>query len=245
MKLGRAWRAGAAVALAGAALLPACSRRKPAEVNDIVPSFAVNRARRRWAAPSRSPTPGRSSRPPRSSPRTTARSSTSSTRTASCSSRTTTCPTPPPSAWEPGKTYTLHPHQVHPHLSLRRATCEVRMGLYPVRARASASALKGEDAGLREYRWPRWSCCRRPRTSSSSTRRAGTAPSPRRRTPASSAPGPRRTRSSPSRTPRRTSSSTWRRTRTTRPSTQPPVLTLAVGGKTGRRGPDRRTPRSS
>src|SRR5712691_9356832 len=43
MMLGRAWRKGALVALAGATLLPACSRRKPAEVNDITPSFSVNR----------------------------------------------------------------------------------------------------------------------------------------------------------------------------------------------------------
>src|SRR5439155_1479683 len=43
MKLRRAWRAGAAVALAGAALLPACGRRRKAEVNAIVPSFTVSR----------------------------------------------------------------------------------------------------------------------------------------------------------------------------------------------------------
>src|SRR6185436_16991952 len=43
MKLRRAWTAGAAVALAGASLLPACSRRKQAEVNAIVPSFTVSR----------------------------------------------------------------------------------------------------------------------------------------------------------------------------------------------------------
>ena len=45
MRLGRSWRTAAVVSLAALALLPACSRRKPAEVNDIVPKFEVNRAR--------------------------------------------------------------------------------------------------------------------------------------------------------------------------------------------------------
>src|SRR3954467_7827788 len=45
MMLGRSWRTAAVVSLAALALLPACSRRKPAEVNDIVPKFEVNRSR--------------------------------------------------------------------------------------------------------------------------------------------------------------------------------------------------------
>ena len=45
MRLGRSWRTAAVVSLAALALLPACNRRKPAEVNDIVPKFEVNRAR--------------------------------------------------------------------------------------------------------------------------------------------------------------------------------------------------------
>ena len=45
MRLGRSWRTAAVVSLAALALLPACNRRKPAEVNDIVPKFEVNRPR--------------------------------------------------------------------------------------------------------------------------------------------------------------------------------------------------------
>ena len=49
MNLGRSSRMRAWALLGVAALLPslvACGRRKPTEVNDITPSFAVNRERR-------------------------------------------------------------------------------------------------------------------------------------------------------------------------------------------------------
>jgi hypothetical protein len=45
MRVGRSWRTAAVVSLAALALLPACNRRKPAEVNDIIPKFEVNRPR--------------------------------------------------------------------------------------------------------------------------------------------------------------------------------------------------------
>jgi hypothetical protein len=48
MQLGRSGRRILVAALAAAALLPtlnACRRRKPAEVNDIVPSFTINSPR--------------------------------------------------------------------------------------------------------------------------------------------------------------------------------------------------------
>src|SRR5438445_207118 len=45
MNLGRSWRTAAVVSLAALALLPACRRRKPAEVNDIVPKVEFNRPR--------------------------------------------------------------------------------------------------------------------------------------------------------------------------------------------------------
>jgi hypothetical protein len=41
----RTWRTGAVLVLAASACLPACSRKKPAEINPITPAFTVNRQR--------------------------------------------------------------------------------------------------------------------------------------------------------------------------------------------------------
>src|SRR5512138_4034634 len=45
MTLRRTWGLAFAAALGGILLLPACSRRKAAEVNPIIPSIKVNRAK--------------------------------------------------------------------------------------------------------------------------------------------------------------------------------------------------------
>ena len=60
-------------------------------------------------------------------------------------------PTPPPSQWEPGKTYTYTRTKfvpIYPYVG----DVEVRMGLYPQAGRGERPALKGEDAGMREYK---------------------------------------------------------------------------------------------
>jgi len=148
MKLRRTWRAGIAVAIAGAALAPACSRRKPAEVNPITPSFAVNRTR----APLGSAV------------------EVTYTWTLDPSAKKLTkdyralvhfldahgvmlfdddhVPQPPPTSWEPGKTYSYTRTKfipIYPYVG----KVEVRMGLYKERERV---ALKGEDSGMHEYK---------------------------------------------------------------------------------------------
>ena len=45
MKVGRSWKTWTAVVVAGAAAAAGCGRRQTAEVNDIVPKFEVNRSR--------------------------------------------------------------------------------------------------------------------------------------------------------------------------------------------------------
>ena len=60
-------------------------------------------------------------------------------------------PVPPPSEWEPGKTYTYKRTRFVPVLPYA-GPVEVRMGLYPFPGRGDRLALKGEDVGLREYK---------------------------------------------------------------------------------------------
>jgi hypothetical protein len=148
MKLRRTWRAGIVFAIAGAALVPACSRRKTAEINPITPSFAVNRTR----APLGSAV------------------EVTYTWTLDPNAKKLTkdyralvhfldshgvmlfeddhVPQPPPTSWEPGKTYSYTRTKfipIYPYVG----KVEVRMGLYKDRERV---ALKGEDTGMQEYK---------------------------------------------------------------------------------------------
>ena len=149
MKVGRSWRTAAVLSLAALALLPACNRRKPAEVNDIVPKFEVNR------------------------PRAPLGSAVEETYTWQLDPTAKKfdqdhrafvhfldshkvllfdddhVPVPPPSSWEPGKTYTYTRTKfipIYPYVG----DVDVRVGLQPV-GRGERVALKGEDAGQREY----------------------------------------------------------------------------------------------
>jgi hypothetical protein len=149
MKLRRS--PGLAAALAAVALLPACNRRKPAEVNPIVPSFKVNRERAplgsaieityTWTVE-----PG-------------AKKLDKDYRALVhfldshevMLFEDDHMPTPPPSAWEPGHTYTYTRTKfipIYPYVG----ELEVRMGLYPHPGRGERLALKAEDKGLREYK---------------------------------------------------------------------------------------------
>jgi len=149
MMLGRSWRTAAVVALAALALLPACRRRKPAEVNDIVPRFEVNRPR---------------------APLGSAIEVTYTWQLEPTAKKLTQdhrafvhfldshrvqlfdddhVPVPPVTSWEPGKSYSYTRTKfipIYPYVG----DVEVRMGLQPV-ARGERVALKGQDAGLREY----------------------------------------------------------------------------------------------
>jgi hypothetical protein len=151
MQLGRSgWRilVAAAAFLALIPALDACRRRKPAEVNAVVPSFTINR------------------------PRTPLGSAVEITYTWNVEPSAKKLgkdykalvhfldshgvilfdddhmPTPPTTAWEPGKSYSYTLTKfipIYPYVG----ESEVRMGLYRDRERV---ALKGEDAGMQEYK---------------------------------------------------------------------------------------------
>jgi hypothetical protein len=137
-----------------AVLLPAtiaCGRRKPTEVNDITPSFSVNRDR----APLGSAV------------------EVTYTWTAGPSAKKLTqdyralvhfldahrtllfnddhVPQPPPSTWEPGKTYT-YTRTVFIPFYRYAGEVQIVMGLYPAAGKGERVGLKGEDMGLREYK---------------------------------------------------------------------------------------------
>ncbi len=151
MTFRRTWGLALAAALAGAALLPACNRRKAAEVNPIVPSIKVNRVKAPLG------------------------SALEITYTWTVEPGATKLdqnywalvhfldnhqvmlfsddhePEPPPSTWEAGKTYSYTRTRfvpVYPYVG----EVEVRMGLYPHPGRGERPALKGEDRGFREYK---------------------------------------------------------------------------------------------
>jgi hypothetical protein len=151
MTLRRTWGLALAAALVGVVLLPACSRQKPAETNAIVPSVKINRMK----APLGSPI------------------EVTYTWTVEPGAKKldqdyhaflhfldshdvilfaeSHLPQPPPSTWEPGNTYSYtltHFIPVYPYVG----PVEVRMGLFPTQGRRERPALKGDDAGLREYR---------------------------------------------------------------------------------------------
>src|SRR6185295_4076661 len=150
MQIGRsAWRSLVA-ALTLLALIPAfgaCRRRQPAEANAIVPSFTINRPRAplgsaveityTWNAEPSAKKLGKDYR----------------ALVHFLDAHGVMLfdddhlPTPPTTAWEPGKSYSYTLTKfipIYPYVG----ESEVRMGLYRDRERV---ALKGADAGMQEY----------------------------------------------------------------------------------------------
>jgi hypothetical protein len=139
----------AALCLAAAASV-SCGRRKGAAVNDIVPSVTVNRPRAplgsavevtyRWKMETTATKLGQEHR----------------AFVHFLDSHNVLLftddhvPVPPPATWEPGKEYAYTRTvfvPVYPYVG----DVEVRVGLFPV-PKGERVALKAEDAGLREYR---------------------------------------------------------------------------------------------
>jgi len=140
-----------AMSLALPLLLAGCNRRKAGEVNDIVPQIAMNRLR---------------------TPLGSAIEITYTWKLEPTAKRIPAdyralvhfldshrvmlfeddhAPIPPTSAWEPGKTYSYSRTKfvpIYPYVG----EVEVRMGLTPPSGRGDRLALKGDDAGLREFR---------------------------------------------------------------------------------------------
>lgn len=151
MKLRRTWGLAVLVALSGVLLLPACNRKKAADVNPIVPSIKVNRTK---------------------TPLGSALEITYSWKTEAAARKFDQDywafvhfldnhdvmlfaddhpPVPPTSTWEPGKEYTYTRTRfvpVYPYVG----EVEVRVGLYPYPGRGERPALKGDDQGFREYK---------------------------------------------------------------------------------------------
>jgi hypothetical protein len=154
MRFRRTWGLAFAAALSGALLLSgcsACSRRKSADVNPIVPSIKINRTK---------------------APLGSALEVTYTWTVEPGAKKLDQNywalvhfldnhevmlfsddhpPVPPASSWEPGKTYSYTRTRfvpVYPYVG----PVEVRMGLYPYPGRGERPALKGDDRGFREYK---------------------------------------------------------------------------------------------
>jgi hypothetical protein len=147
----RTWRAASLALAAAVVFSPACSRRKPAEVNAITPSVSFNRAKAplgsaievtyTWTVDS------------------TAKKLPQDYRAlvhfldshGVMLFEDDHMPAPPTSSWEPGKTYSYTRTKfipIYPYVG----DVDVRMGLYPFPGRGERPALKGEDSGMREYK---------------------------------------------------------------------------------------------
>jgi hypothetical protein len=140
-----------ATALTASLILPACSRREPAKVNPIVPSIKVNRTR----APLGSAleiTYTWTLEPGAEKLEQDYRALVHFLDTHEVILFDDDhMPVPPPSTWEPGKSYSYTRTRfipVYPYVG----DVEIRMGLYPYPGRGERPALKGEDAGFREYK---------------------------------------------------------------------------------------------
>jgi len=151
MTIRRIWGVAPAAALAGALVLPACGGREAAEVNPIVPSIKFNRDR----APLGSAleitytwTLEAGAKPLGQDYRALVHFLDSHEVILFDDDHT---PVPPPSTWEPGKTYTYTRTRFIP-LYPYVGEVEVRMGLYPFPGRGERPVLKGEDKGFREYK---------------------------------------------------------------------------------------------
>jgi hypothetical protein len=151
MTFRRTWGLALVAALAGVVLLPACNRRKAADVNPIVPSIKFNRVKAplgsaleityTWTV----------------EPGATKLDQNYWALVHFLDSHGVMLfsddhqPEPPPSSWEAGKTYSYTRTRfvpMYPYVG----EVEVRMGLYPHPGRGERPALKGEDRGFREYK---------------------------------------------------------------------------------------------
>jgi len=152
MRFGRSWRDALAFSLAvSGALFSGCARRQQGPVNDIVPQVSFNRMR---------------------TPLGSAIEVTYTWKVEPTAKKIAAdyrvlvhfldshrvmlfeddhAPIPPTSSWEPGKTYSYTRTKfipIYPYVG----DVEVRIGLTPPSGRGERLALKGDDAGLREYR---------------------------------------------------------------------------------------------
>lgn len=146
----RSWVAAATIAVAAAAVLPACGR-KSAEVNPIVPSFTANRVKAPLGSAIEATytfTLEPAAKKLGQDYRVLAHFLDSHKVVLFTDDH---LPPVPTSSWEPGKTYTWKRTvfvPVYPYVG----DVQVVMGLYPAQGKGERPALKGEDVGLRAYK---------------------------------------------------------------------------------------------
>jgi hypothetical protein len=153
MSLRRSWSAACALALAvlvTSGCAGGCRRRQPAAVNDIVPSVSINRPR----APLGSAIEITYTWNVEPTAKKLAQDYRAFVHFLDSHQvmlfEDDHVPAPPPSAWEPGKTYTYTRTKfvpIYPYVG----DVEIRVGLHSA-ARGDRVALKGDDASMHEYR---------------------------------------------------------------------------------------------
>jgi hypothetical protein len=147
----RASRRALALALIPLATLSGACKRKPVEVNDITPSVSFNRSR----APLGSAvevtytwTTGPAFKPLKQDYKALAHVLDTHKVVLFADDHV---PVPPPTTWEPNKTYTYQRTvfiPVYPYVG----PGQVVMGLYPSSGKGERVGMKGEDVGLRAYK---------------------------------------------------------------------------------------------
>ncbi len=150
MMVGRSWKTWVVVVAAGAAAASGCGRRQTAEVNDIVPKFEVNRGR----APLGSAIEITYTWQVEPTAKKLAQDHRAFVHFVDSHGvmlfEDDHTPVPPVTAWEPGNTYSYTRTKfipVYPYVG----DVDVRIGLAPV-GKGERVMLKGEDAGLREFK---------------------------------------------------------------------------------------------
>jgi hypothetical protein len=146
----KTWKGGVLLLVAACALIPGC-RRKPKEINAIVPDFSVNRVR----APLGSAievTYTWTCEPTMKKLDQDHRAFVHFVDTHGYTLFTDDhMPTIPASTWEPGQSYSYQ-RTVFIPLYPYVGEVEIRVGLEPASTGRGRVALKGDDAGLREFR---------------------------------------------------------------------------------------------
>jgi hypothetical protein len=153
MNVRRVWATRAAVVLVGAALVATgagCRGRKKGEVNPIVPAFAVNQNRAPLGSPIEITYSWTVEQGAKKLPEDYRALVHFLDTHQQMIFEDDHVPTPPPSQWEAGKTYSYTRTKfipIYPYVG----EVQVRMGLYP-QGRGDRVTLKGEDAGMSEYK---------------------------------------------------------------------------------------------
>jgi len=152
MDFGRLTRGGLLLACAAALVVPGCGPRKPKDINAIVPTVTLNRDR----VPLKSAVEVTYSWKCEPTMKKLTEEHRAFVHFVDKDGYTLFTddhmPTPAPTSWEPGKTYSYSRTVFVPSYQYV-GKVEVRVGLEPVSgARRTRVAMKGDDTGLREYR---------------------------------------------------------------------------------------------